>query len=91
MRAALRSVQPPFWLAGIVCASFAALALEARSIVHPITFADELIYSGAAKRLALGQGPAPSGEDYGYGLVFPSCWRHRSIVPSRTCRMRTCS
>jgi hypothetical protein len=71
MRAALRSVPPSLWLAGIVCASFAALTLDARSVVHPITFADELIYSNAAKRMAQGDGPAPPGGSYGYGLVFP--------------------
>ncbi len=71
MRAALRSIPPSLWLAGIVCASFAALTLEASSVVHPITFVDELIYSNAAKRMAQGDGPAPPGGSYGYGLVFP--------------------
>lgn len=38
---------------------------------HPVLFSDELVFSGAAERLAGAEGPAPAGGSFGYGVAYP--------------------
>ncbi|HEY7379635.1 MAG TPA: hypothetical protein VH572_00365 [Gaiella sp.] len=68
---AFARIAPAWWLAGIVSASFVSLAVGGRAVSHPSVFVDELVYSGAAERLAEGLGPAVPGGGYGFGVLYP--------------------